>query len=72
MIKELNHKKLYDFLKSNNFILNEDQLIEIRDHKYTEDLTFWGRDRGYLSYSVVILKDNGNIYDEVDIYVKNN
>ena len=71
MIKKLNSKELYNFIKANNYILNQEQFIKVRDHKCTDDLTFWKNDGKYSNYSITILKDNGNIFEDIDIYVKN-
>lgn len=71
MIESLDYKELYNFIKANNYILDQEQFIEVRDHKSTDDLTFWKNHGEYSNYSITILKNNGNIYEDIDIYVKN-
>ena len=67
-MKKLNYEALYNYLQDNN-ILNENQLIELKEHRNTTDFTFWGHKEGKENYTLTILKDNGNIFEDVEIFV---
>ncbi|MGL5649675.1 MAG: hypothetical protein ACRDDY_17725 [Clostridium sp.] len=66
LIKDMDYLELYNFINDNKYI-TEDQLTQIERHKNVDDVEFYGKG----NYSIMILKDNGNIFDCLDIIVNN-
>lgn len=71
LIKDMNYLELDNFLNQ-DINISEKQFIQLKNHKNIDDICFWGRTKNgkILEYSLEILKDNGNIYSSIDIYVK--
>ncbi len=64
LIKDMNYIELTDHL-SKKIKFNEDQFIKIKSHKNVSDWTYWGKNE----WTIEIIKDNGNLYNDVDILV---
>lgn len=65
LIKDMNYKELDEFLNQ-DIKLSERQLIQIRNHKNVDDVRFWGNGE----YTVEIVKDNHNLYADIDVFVE--
>lgn len=64
LIKDMNYLELDEFLNQ-DIKLSERQLIQVRNHKNVDSIHYWGNGE----YTVTILK-NGNIYSDVDVFIK--
>ena len=69
IIKDMNYLELDTFLNE-DVKLSERQLIQIRNHKNVDDVTFWCRRGSIAEYTIDVIKDNGNPYSSVDIFIK--
>lgn len=73
IIKDMSYLELDEFLNQ-DIKLSERQLMQIRRHKNVDDVHFWGtyeKDGIVIEeYDVEIIKDNGNPYSSVDIFVR--
>lgn len=64
-IRKLSYIELDEFLNQ-DIKLTEQQLIDVKRNPYCEDYHYWGRGE----YTIEIIKDNGNLYSSVDVFVK--
>lgn len=46
--------------------ISEAQFIQLKRSKYISDWTYWGNNE----WTLEICKDNGNLYSDIDIFIK--
>ena len=65
LIKDMTYLELEEFLNQ-DIKLSERQLVQVRNHKNVDDVRFWGKGE----YTVEIVKDNHNLYADIDVFVE--
>ena len=65
LIVDMTYIELDEFLKQ-DIKFTDKQFMQIKKHKNVTDWHFWGKGE----WTIEIVKDNGNLYSDVDIFIK--
>ena len=64
LIKDMNHEEIDETFAGAT--ISEKLFIQLKKSKYISDWRYWGNGE----WTLEIIKDNGNLYSDIDVFVK--